>query len=672
MPIEVRPTVQTMRTGPVTEEAAVAFGADVAGEGEVNREEAFGPFVTAPAVDRSPGPSPALLRTLAAGHLDEVAGLVAGLAAHDPLLADIVTADAAARAGRIRLPELQELQRRARSHPDRPLLRWWTVAILGERAFLDADLGAIPLAVAALDEMPDDRFVEFPVLYVRARLRRIASAVYLIAPSPGNIAAHRAMRDEAVADLLRCGFSAEVAITRGLSAALQAIATWEHALENLELVRDARALLGDDDQSVWVPLLDFMRALVAFSAGDLPEAEAALEELDRYRERHAIFACYTRFGRALCRLGSEGVDLDTAVVEMAAAIADLRRVHPHLLPLTQLQAANVLADLGAREAARQIGLAALDWPPTNTVIALVGEVLRIRLDVLDGHVGPVDEGLSRLHRLEALGHRRQAGTIALRMSHDHARIGAHAEAEELRSWGLERVPPAPRRSHWERRWARPLFASGFDPSLDPPVDEERRATSPVRERPVDHRPPAARRYQVQVLAPMLELEVDGSPVRVRTMAAKLLLALLVAAPSPLHVEQAAEVLWPDAPFGHPGRARLNTVVHRLRTALGLAPEHLRRVGDVLVLDVDGWDVDLFRFRRDLAADDLDRRRAALGLLRGNLCDVQFPYDDHFGEHRRAIAAEAARSIEAIERAAGGAAAAGLGAVRRRLDLGDPS
>jgi len=609
--------------------------------------------------DIAQGPTATLLRALAAGHLDEAVALAAELSGDDPLLADVAAADAAARAGRIRLPELQELQRRARSQPDRPLLRWWTVAILGERAFLDADLGAIPLAVAALDEMPDDRFAEFPVLYVRGRLRRIASAVYLLAPSPEHIAAHRAMRDEAVADFLRCGFRAEVAITRGLSAALQAIATWEHVLENLDLIRDARALLGDDDQSVWVPLLDFLRALVAFSAGDLADAEIALDELDRYRERHAIFTCYIRFGRALCRLGSERVDLDAAVVEMAAAIADLRRVHPHLLPLTQMQAANVLADLGAREAARQIGLAALDWPPTNAVIALVGEVLRIRLDVLDGHVRPVDDGLSRLRRLEALGHRRQAGTIALRMSHDHVRVGAGPEAEELRAWGLERIPPVSRRSHWERRWARPLDGSEPDPA----------AVDPAGNRPVD--PPVAHRYRVHVLAPVLEVEIDGSPVRLRTMAAKLLLALLVAAPSPLHVEQAADVLWPDAPFGHPGRSRLNTVVHRLRTALGLAPHGLRRVGDVLVLDVEGWDVDLFRFRRDLTDDDVERQQLALHLLRGNLCDVQFPYDDHFGEHRRAVAAEAARSIEAIERAAGGAAAAGLAAVRRRLDLGDP-
>jgi hypothetical protein len=339
-----------------------------------------------------------------------------------------------------------------------------------------------------------------------------------------------------------------------------------------------------------------------------------------------------------------------AVAEMEAAIADLRRAHPPLLPLTQLQAANVLADLGAREAARRTGLAALDWPPTNRVIALVGDLLRVRFDVLDGQVGPVDEVLAHLRRLEALGHRRQAGTVSLRMARDHARVGALDQAETLRAWGLERIPPPGRRSRWEQRWAWPRTAP------DAPDD-----------RPAGSR---SRRVRVRVLAPVLEVAVDGSPVAMRTMAAKLLLALVIAHPAPLHIEQAVDVLWPEAPFGQPVRPRLNTVVHRLRAALGLDPSGLRRTGDILVLDVEGWDVDLLRLRRTLrdpGVDD-DRRRAALGEIRGNLCDVQFPYDDHFCDHRRVVAAEAARAIEAIERAAGGPPDAELTAVRRRLDL----
>ena len=128
------------------------------------------------------------------------------------------------------------------------------------------------------------------------------------------------------------------------------------------------------------------------------------------------------------------------------------------------------------------------------------------------------------------------------------------------------------------------------------------------------------------MVPVLEVEVDGEVVRLRTMPAKLLLALLVAHPDPLHVEQAVDLLWPEA-APEVGRPRLNTVVHRLRTTLRLPPGRLRRVGDVLLLDPAGWDVDLFRLRRGEVA----------GPVAGNLCHVQFPYDDLLVEHRHLLA-----------------------------------
>jgi DNA-binding SARP family transcriptional activator len=124
------------------------------------------------------------------------------------------------------------------------------------------------------------------------------------------------------------------------------------------------------------------------------------------------------------------------------------------------------------------------------------------------------------------------------------------------------------------------------------------------------------------MVPVLEIRVRGEGVELRTMAAKLLLALLIARPDPLHVEQAVDLLWPDADVDV-GRRRLNTVVHRLRASLGLPASTLRRVGDVLLLDVSGWDVDLFRLDPDEP-------------VAGNLCHVQFPYDDLFVERREVI------------------------------------
>jgi hypothetical protein len=129
------------------------------------------------------------IRTLAAGRLSRLDADLDQLRAADPLVADIVSADAAGRVAAIGLAELRDLQERAETEaPDRPLLRWWVLAVVGERAFLDTDLGVIPLAAQALAELPDEPFATLPVLYVRGRVRRIASAMYLLAPSPDGMA----------------------------------------------------------------------------------------------------------------------------------------------------------------------------------------------------------------------------------------------------------------------------------------------------------------------------------------------------------------------------------------------------------------------------------------------------------------------------------------------------
>ena len=219
-----------------------------------------------------------------------------------------------------------------------------TLSMLGERAFLDTDLGVIPLAAQALPELPDEPFATLPLLYVRGRLRRIASAVYLVAPSSDGMTDHLRLRDAAVADFLRAGLTAEVALTRGLSAAIHAISTWDDVLEDLEVVRDARALLGEAGASVWLPVLDQLRALVALTAGDLDEADAAIAAVERHRDRHPVFAAFADIGRAEHALVVCG-GTDAAVAAVLAALDRLRSSHPHLLGLNQLRIANLLADL---------------------------------------------------------------------------------------------------------------------------------------------------------------------------------------------------------------------------------------------------------------------------------------------------------------------------------------
>src|SRR6185503_1644765 len=125
-----------------------------------------------------------------------------------------------------------------REAPERPVLRWWATAVLAERALLDTDLAAVPLAAAALAEMPDDVFAPPLVLFVRGRLRRVAGALYLAVPSADHLSAHRAARDAAMADFARGGFFAEVALTRVLGAAFVALATWGDLPECLVAMRD--------------------------------------------------------------------------------------------------------------------------------------------------------------------------------------------------------------------------------------------------------------------------------------------------------------------------------------------------------------------------------------------------------------------------------------------------
>jgi hypothetical protein len=551
----------------------------------------------------------AVVRTLADGRLSEVGPGIERLRAAAPLLADVAAADAAARAAAAGLTELHELRQRVeREAPHEPLLRWWVVAMLGERAWLDTDLGVIPLAVQVLGELPDEPLATLPVLYVRGRLRRIAAALYLIAPSPGAAAEHLRRRDEAVADFMRAGLTAEAALTRGLSAAIHAIATWEDVLDDLEVVRDARALLGDAGRSVWLPVLAQLHAQVALTAGEIDEADAAIADVERHRALHPVFTAIAAVGRAEVEAVRTGGS-DTAVAAMTDALDRMRADHPQLLALSQLRIANLLADLGRAEEARTVGLAGMAWPPTNQLMAVSGALLRVRLGVLEGVTRDADAALPLLGQLAELGHARRAGDTALRMAHDLARAGVPDAAATLRAWGVERLPGEPGRTAWERLWA----------SQEPGTTAASAMT-------------AAAPLEVRVMAPVLEVVRDGCPVPLRSMPAKLLVGLLAAHPDPLHVEQAVDLLWPEGP-PELGRPRLNTVVHRLRAALDLAPGTLRRVGDVLLLDPAGWDVDLLRFRACPAE--------AVGGLAGNLCQVQFPYDDLLVEHRHRLDAQIA-------------------------------
>jgi hypothetical protein len=184
------------------------------------------------------------------------------------------------------------------------------------------------------------------------------------------------------------------------------------------------------------------------------------------------------------------------------------------------------------------------------------------------------------------------------------------------------------------------------------------------EPPVGRDAPAAG-VGIHVLRPVLEVLVDGRPVPISDAAAGLLVALAVAAPTPVHVEQLGEILWPGA-TARTARPRLNALVHRLRTRHPAVGQLVVRAGSTVALDTERCEIDLLRYRAALGHGAAERLRA-LASVRGNLCHVQFPYDEHLIEERHRLAAEwQARAQEATDADPGARQA--LESARRSLGL----
>jgi hypothetical protein len=65
---------------------------------------------------------------------------------------------------------------------------------------------------------------------------------------------------------------------------------------------------------------------------------------------------------------------------------------------------------------------------------------------------------------------------------------------------------------------------------------------------------------------------------------------------------------------------------------------LRRTGDVLQFEARALDVDLFAYRDGLRGDPQAQAAALVG-VRGNLCHVQFPYDEALVQDRHELASQ---------------------------------
>lgn len=478
----------------------------------------------------------------------------------------------------------------------------------------------------------------------------------LLASGPGNLEAHRASRDRAVAELLGCGLVDEVHTTRGLAAGVTAVGLEEEIVESYDLLLDARAALADDAESIWPSLLDTYVAVTAFEVGDLRAALDALDRIERSPDRPARIRVVAAYGRAFFRLVTGGVSPHT-LAGVDRALGEVRRSDPRTAQAWHGHLAKTLADLGHPACARFARLEA-GLPAGGTRHRLEREVLRLRASTLGGDAPSLPEAMAVLEQLDGIGHRRASGRSALRLAHDLARAGELGTAHRLHAWGLDRVPSGTWATRWESWWARPVgggraalgpraplalarvtapAAPGVTsgPGLDASPDAES-PLGPDAGRTVEgRRRPSG--LDLRVMAPAIELTADGAAVVLTAAQAKLLLGLVLAHPGPLNVEQVSELLWPGEPLSAT-RHRLNSLVHRLRRALGEHGDALVRTGDLLQLDADRCGADLWRFRTGLAGEAAARRHALVS-VRGNLCDAQFPYEDRFVYERHRICAE---------------------------------
>jgi DNA-binding SARP family transcriptional activator len=151
---------------------------------------------------------------------------------------------------------------------------------------------------------------------------------------------------------------------------------------------------------------------------------------------------------------------------------------------------------------------------------------------------------------------------------------------------------------------------------------------------------------IRVLRPTPEIRVGGAPVRLPPIESLPMLLLAVAHPAPMHVETLHESLWPAQPLNRP---RLNALVHRTRSRLGLAAAAVHRSRHLVGLDPDLCRIDLARYRRDLTGPPELRARAIVAVA-GNLGDVAHPFEDRLIDARERFLEEWLTQARALVRA----------------------
>jgi hypothetical protein len=528
--------------------------------------------------------------------------------AHQTLLTRVAALDARRHQVGTTMAELEAMLQET-TEAGRGDLAGWTAAVMVEHLLLEGDLLSVVLAAQHLALLPDDALPSGLILQARGRLRRVAALMHL-AGGPAGVAEGRREVDLANADFLRAGWETERWVSISLYYLFFVSQSWTsppavtHALTE---ARDQLLALGSSQ----VHFARFALLSAAFARGDVAALREELTALRRIqmRDKPTTLQHFAEHFDALVSVTWQGGGA-AAVARLERAAEGVRHVHPSMTGAMLVRTTQTLLDVGLAAEAAQ-------WYGRVTATAVIRphdsferEVVACRLALLtDPGTADVDERLAAaLDGLAEVAHPRVTGGLALRTAMTAERVGRPELAARLRA-RADRYVPATGRTGWEEYWA---GGAG-------------RAE------------PAAGQRSLRLLAPSVEVSVDGSPRRLAPNVARLLVTL-AALGRPVGAEELGDALWGDVDPAR-ARGRLKSAIHRLRQALDLAPgELVQRDGDVVrLVPHPRWSVDLHVFHR-LAAGTPQERLAALRMVGGVLCNAQFPYDDVLSEERAVLEA----------------------------------
>lgn len=546
----------------------------------------------------------------------------------DPLFVALALADARARMLALEFWETDDLRPRIEASDRREEFALWLDVIIAERAFLDVDHAAADLSADVLSRLPSGAFLPPLLLFLRGRLARQLAFGRLMNPTREGGEEVSRLEQEAIADFLRCGYVIEASVTAALIAASRAQLNGEDPLGAQRVLEAALTQFEHVEPSIWQPILQQFRCASALQNADLLGYQDALAQIRQAPLPHPVASNWADFFEALFSVvagGAQPEHLD----QIDRTIKEAGQLSPRYPAMFCGFVGHALADIGHADAGRYAGTL-FGAPLAHHLNVREIELLQLRAGAVGGRRPDPEVILEHLRAFEEHGRRRHAAAFALRIAGDYDRLGDPETAVALRTWGEERLPPPAERTMIEQVW----LAAG--PTRNPLQRQLREVEVPVAAEPT---------IEIRVLEPALVLKVGGESVAPRPSGAALLVALTAAHPRPLHVEEAVDMLWPDAPLDV-SRGRLSTVVYRLRSLLGNAV--IQRDGDLLRLDADRCDVDLFEFRRRLQGAP-DERAAALREIRGTLCDAQLPYVDRLARERDALRSLWCAAAEAAQR-----------------------